>query len=678
MLLQAPLHLRACALAAALLCASPLHATTFTVASGTTNTSAQSLARNQTGTVEAGGTLSVAGGSVAVTLTGDNASFTNLGSALQTGTGRLVRDNTGVSGFTLTNGSNTNSSALMRTADGDVVQMNKGVSGISVVNWGQMVSLNASGGGNQVLDFNAVTDAPNSVLNNAGALIEAREADAVRTGRNGSVVNFGTIRATTTTGSSSDAIDAQNNTGLDLWNRGSGQIIGGRHGITGGAATATDSFTALVRNEAGASIMGMNGAGLNFDGFNALQVVTVVNAGTITGHGVTGDGDGIDIDGVLMLTNTGVIRSTNAVSAPAAGLAYSEGLSVGGGTITNSGRIEGLVAAGNTNAVGRGISLVGNDITAGINAGKREAIYADAVVVNLSGGVIRGDSDAAIHASGLGGSGRSVSITNQAGALLQGGGQVAVVTVASDYATTLVNAGTIDGSASGKAIELGSGANTVRIEGGNASVSGSIHGGSGAANTLTFAIGTGNSFSYDNTLSGFHRVVVDSGTVTLSGASTYTGTTVLQSGAVLQLDGADRLSAASRLELAGGTLVLLNAGGQDAQGFAALSVMASSFIALSDARLSFAALGDVASGATLTLTGASAGSPYALRVAGNWLGDTHFQSLLAGTTVNGLAATAVFDGSYTNISAVPEPATWALWLLGLGVAGGIARRRRAA
>jgi len=47
--------------------------------------------------------------------------------------------------------------------------------------------------------------------------------------------------------------------------------------------------------------------------------------------------------------NTGVIRSLNAVD-PAGATAFSEGVTVGGGTITNSGLIEGLVAPGNTNA----------------------------------------------------------------------------------------------------------------------------------------------------------------------------------------------------------------------------------------------------------------------------------------------------------------------------------------
>ena len=67
------------------------------------------------------------------------------------------------------------------------------------------------------------------------------------------------------------------------------------------------------------------------------------------------------MDGLVHLTNTGTIRSLNAFSQPADGLAFSEGITVGGGTIVNSGTIEGSVAAGNTNAVGRGITLSGND-----------------------------------------------------------------------------------------------------------------------------------------------------------------------------------------------------------------------------------------------------------------------------------------------------------------------------
>ena len=41
------------------------------------------------------------------------------------------------------------------------------------------------------------------------------------------------------------------------------------------------------------------------------------------------------MDGLVHLTNTGTIRSLNAFSQPADGSAFSEGMSVGGGTIVN-------------------------------------------------------------------------------------------------------------------------------------------------------------------------------------------------------------------------------------------------------------------------------------------------------------------------------------------------------
>ena len=49
--------------------------------------------------------LTVSGGTVAVTISGGNATLTNLGAVNQTGTGRAIRDNTGVAGLKIYNGS---------------------------------------------------------------------------------------------------------------------------------------------------------------------------------------------------------------------------------------------------------------------------------------------------------------------------------------------------------------------------------------------------------------------------------------------------------------------------------------------------------------------------------------------------------------------------------------------
>jgi hypothetical protein len=80
------------------------------------STMAQTLGSGagQTGTITDTGSLTVGGGTNAVTITGANATLTNLGTLEQTGTGRAVRDNTGVTGLTITSGSSTNSSALIR------------------------------------------------------------------------------------------------------------------------------------------------------------------------------------------------------------------------------------------------------------------------------------------------------------------------------------------------------------------------------------------------------------------------------------------------------------------------------------------------------------------------------------------------------------------------------------
>lgn len=656
---------------------STAYAGPFTIKGTTTGAQTLGTGADQLGSISEAGSLIVSGSTVAVTITGANATLDNQGTISQTGTGRAVRDNTGVSGLTINNGSATNSKAVMKTADGDVVQMAKTPASVTLNNYGQMTSFNASGGGAQVVDFNAIASGTNIVNNFATGVMTAYEADAVRPGVNGVVNNAGKIQSITTTGSSSDGVDLQANTGITVNNTGSGVIDGARHGITGGPDADT-KFDVTINNAANAVIRGSNGSGLNLDGFGAKQTATVVNNGTIIGNGVTGDGDGVDIDGVANITNTGIIRSTNAVSAPADGKAFSEGISVGGGTIINSGTIEGLVAAGNTNAVGRGITLAGNDITSGPLAGTREGIYANATITNQAGGLIRGDSDSAIVVVGAANA-YTVTINNNAGATLLGGGTVNAAVKTGANNDTITNAGTINGSSSGLAIDMGAGNNSLYISGGQASVLGNINGGVGGTNKMVVSAGAGNSFAYAGSISNFSNVEVQSGKVTLSGASTYSGTTTV-SGGTLVLDGVNRLSADSGLVMNGGALQLIDASGVDGQTFASLSLLDDSIFDLGDSSLTFAGLGDIVSGKTLSVLNFLGDDAwdYAFRFLGDLSGNADFLELISNTFINGGKATFSFDGAYTDVlvAHVPEPGSLVLVLLALAMMVAVARHQQ--
>lgn len=628
----------------------------------------RTLGKDDTGTVTASGSLTVGGGAVAVTVTGNNATLNNQGSIRQTGSGRAIRDNTGATGVVIINGSAGNGAALIQTADADVIQMSKANASVTLNNYGSMISLNASAGGAQAVDFSSITGGANVVNNFSGGLLQATEADAVRAGVNGVVNNNGTIRSLTSTGASSDGVDAQGNSGIKIFNGATGLIEGGRHGITGGQDNAGASFVIDLTNLAGGVVRGSNGSGINLDGFNKNQTANIINHGSIIGHGLTGDGDGLDVDGLATIVNTGIIRSVNAFSAPADGMAYSEGISFGGGAVTNSGTIEGLVSAGNTNAVGRGITLAGNDLS----NGTREGLYGNATITNQAGGLIRGQSDSAIVAVGAA-SGHTVSIFNNAGATIQGGGATnAAIKTGADN-TVIVSGGNINGASSGKAIEMGSGNNSLTVTGG--SIVGGINGGVGGANTMLVQVGAGNGFAYAGSISNFNSVEFNSGDTTLSGVSTYSGATVLTGGS-LTLDGANRLAATSELVLNGGALRLTNAGA-DGQTFASLSLLDNASVRLGSSSLTFNGLGAVVDGKTLSFTEAATGG-YAFRLLGDYSADTTFLALIGMTSINGQRAMFRFDGAYTDVSAaaVPEPATYAMLLGGLGLIGAVVRRRR--
>ncbi|GGY83363.1 PEP-CTERM sorting domain-containing protein [Pseudoduganella plicata] len=659
--------INAAILAVTLALSASAGAAPFTINGAVTTGQLLGPGSGQVGTVSAGASLTTTGGTVAVTISGNDAVLNNLGTIEQTGSGRAIRDNKGVTGLVINNASG----ALIRTADADVIQVNVATGTATLNNYGTLLSQNASAGGAQAVDFSAMTGA-NAINNFAGGTMSASEADAVRPGANGTLFNAGTIRSLTATGASSDGIDGQDNSGIRVTNAATGLVSGARHGITAEQASAGVAFTLAVTNASGGTIRGNSGSGINVDGFNARQVVTVVNDGAILGNGVTGDGDGVDVDGLVDITNRGVIRSLNAYSDAGSGPAFSEGISAGGGKIVNAGIIEGLTAAGNRNAVGRGITLAGNDIASGPLAGTREGLYGNTTIVNQAGGLIRGQSDAAIFATGAA-SGFTVTVNNHAGATIQGGGaQRAAIQGGADN-TFIYNAGAIDGSSSGKAIALGGGVNTVTVNGGNASIVGAIDGGSGAANTMIVDAGAGNTFAYAGAISGFASVELRSGAMTLTGQSTYTGSTLLGD-ATLTLVGANRIDAASALVMAGGTLDLTGAA---AQTFASLALTGDATIVLGQSALTFNGLAAVSDGASLTVLDDEGTPGYAFRLLGNYAGNATFLDLMRATTVDAMAVTYSFDGTYTNVQAVPEPATAAMLLGGLAVLTSVARRRKA-
>jgi hypothetical protein len=513
-----------------------------------------------------GGTLTVGGTTLAINLNGNNpstATITNTGTINQNGTGQAIADNGGGQTNTITNGSATNSAATIEAAGNDAIHLSKSSNNETINNYGQIVSTT----GGQGIDMSGMTSVPTmstsktTVNNYATGVIKGQTSDGLQTAVGGFVYNDGQIVGA---GTGADGINAGTNSQLTIVNAsaingdstGTGSITGAHHGITGGTDVDTaDSgydkpFTMSVTNNTGGIITGNNGSGINIDGVDATEVVTVTNSGTISGDGVTGDGDGVDVDGLVNLTNNsgGKILSLNA-DADA-----SEGVTVGGGTIVNSGMIEGETTG--TSSYSRGITLAGvdNTETGGVKTAIAiQSVYADTTVTNNSSGVITGDTESAITVLGTT-SGNHLVTINNAGTLVgknsglseRGPGTAsgaslnqAVVELDDTSNTYVVNeSGTITQmtTAMGTAIAMHGKANTLNITGGVATITGNIAGDTAVDSTLNINPGTGNGFTYGYSISNFTTYInysgtmATTGTVTLSGASTNSGTTTVEGG----------------------------------------------------------------------------------------------------------------------------------------------------
>ncbi len=647
-----------------------------------TVTVAQTLSSG-TGTIASTGTLQVSGSSVAITITGAS-TIENNGNVSQIGSARGIRDNTGGFAFTINN----NAGAIIQTAADDVIQSGKAGSNPTVNNAGTITAL----GGGQAIDWNNITTGANTLHNLAGGLIEAFNADAVRPGVNGIITNAGTIRSSTNNGDTNDGIDTQNNSGVNITNNGSGLIEGTHHGLTGG--DETHNITLSVTNTLGATIKGDDGSGINVDGTGASEVVTIMNDGAITGNGVTGDGDAVDVDGVVNLTNTGTIKSLNSLND------VSEGVTVGGGTITNSGLIEGDIASGNSGTgVGRGITLAGVDKDANGNTIPPMGIYANSIVTNS--GTIRGQSDSGIAVLGPA-TGFTVTINNNAGGLIEGGGATAAAIQTGADNDTVNNAGQIVADLSNLAVDLGAGNDVLNVTGGAASITGDISGGTGT-NSLSIDPGAGHGFSYTGVISNFASAEIKSGTVTLSGASTYTGTTTVSGGTLLahnstgSATGSGQVTVQNAATLGGdgriGGDVLVQSGGRISPGLSPGNLRLDANLTITDgARFVFqlgpdsdlvtvaGTLGFSGSGEALVDVqdaGITAGDDYTLITFGQTSGLT-LSNFTLGETPAGFSGTLALEGNALtlHVNAVPEPASVFLFAAGAGVLLALLRRPR--
>lgn len=534
---------------AALAAPMTAEAASFTITSGTTNTTAQSVSGTNTGTVEANATLRSTSGTVPLTWNGASTGvvITNSGTIENTGSGRVV-DATGALAnrtFTFLN----NIGAVVRSTQNDVFRFNLAMtSGSIVIDNAGLIQAGGSGytsGLGQAIDVRGMTGAASmTIINRATGIIEALSDDAIRTGQTTVVENYGIIRSfgTNTSSGSSDGIDAGGNTGAVINNRAGGLISGARHGIT-----ADTNIT--VTNEAGGTILGRNGSGVGSDGTG-----TVTNYGRITGAyagvgniftsagvaSINGDGDGVDIDLAATIVNYGIIEGTGAGGYDSGDrLNNSEGISIGGGSVANWGTISGasygIVVNNDSNVDGSRSGVAATTITN--NAG--------GLIVGQNGFAIRlenktgtaADNDTIVNRGTIIGNG---AIPDPNGVVLLGSGAVDANSVGTLNGVTYTGTGSarfIRGD--GSAIQMGEGADVltnygtiignngraVNMEGGNDTVN--IMAGSRIVGLVDGGVGT-DTLSYNKVgLTEAKRAALLAGQTVNIGGTLYTSFEVI-------------------------------------------------------------------------------------------------------------------------------------------------------
>ncbi|MDF0731709.1 autotransporter domain-containing protein [Pseudomonas entomophila] len=474
-----PHRLALCVALASASLATAAQATDYLI--GTPTTSTLELKKGDTLQVSSGGSI-VSGTDDGVILpkqtTGTTVSVDNAGIIRSTvARGIDTKDGgTDQSFFVITN----RAGALIQgTNDGLRFQTNPTAGGsLKIVNAGTIEST-VDG---QAIDLETLNNPAftTTVVNEATGVIHAVGNDALKTGSNATVTNYGLIYTDTAPQDGNgldqkyDGIKIGTSTGVTVHNYGT--ISADRHGVD----LKTD---ATLYNYAGASLTGRNGSGFGSDGSG-----TVYNWGTITGAiadgKLNGDGDGVDIDLIGHVYNAGTIQGLGAKGVDSGGRPNnSEGIAMGGGTITNT-------ASGLIRSVDNGIL---------VDDGAEGSGVAATTIDNA--GTIRGERGFGIKLIG-------------------------------EFADTVVNSGTISGG-NGLALSMGGGDDRLVVNTGGV-FNGLVDGGAGV--DTVFLDGSGHFGNSAN----FEKLLVSGGTWTLTSNNDFSqggeilgGATLVNQGSVL-------------------------------------------------------------------------------------------------------------------------------------------------
>lgn len=375
--------------------------------------------------------------------------------------------------------SNKAGALIQGTNDGLRFQTNPTAGGtLKIVNAGTIQSV----GDGQAIDLETLNNPAftTTLSNEASGVIQAAGNDAIKTGSNAVITNYGLIRTDTAPQDKDgkdqkfDGIKIGESTNVTVYNYGT--VSADRHGI--------DLKTDATLYNYG-TVTGRNGSGFGSDGSGTVfNYAGGVITGAIADGKLNGDGDGVDIDHIGQVYNEGIIQGLGAKGVDSGGRPNgSEGIAMGGGTI-----------------------------------------------VNTASGIIRSVDNGILVDDGAEGPGVAATRIENAG-LIEGEGGFAIKLIG-PYDDTVINSGLISGG-NGLALSMGAGNDSLIVNTGGR-FNGLVDAGAGV-DTLTLD-GTG---SFGNSAN-FEKLVVNGGRWTLSSVNDFSeggtvnrGATLVNQGSIL-------------------------------------------------------------------------------------------------------------------------------------------------